>query len=138
MATAIGSSPTFNVATSNVETTSVASMSVAATAAIEAQITRDKKELSNCVNCKTAETKQGQANIQALSNKIKIAEAHLNDIKNTTPDKQPSKLVPTSLSDISDTSIAVASSTDIEPIDETATTQDSSDIKTGKFIDFYV
>jgi hypothetical protein len=58
----------------------VHSSSVASTAGLEAQIARDEKELSACVNCASAETKQGQADIQALSNKINTAKARLAQI----------------------------------------------------------
>lgn len=52
---------------------------VTSTAGIEAEIARYKKELSSCLNCESADTKQGQADIQSLSNKISIAEARLKE-----------------------------------------------------------
>jgi len=37
---------------------------------LDAQITRYKKELSDCVNCDSAKTAKGKAKIQAISDKI--------------------------------------------------------------------
>ena len=37
---------------------------------LDAQITRYKKELSDCVNCDSANTVKGKAKIQAISDKI--------------------------------------------------------------------
>jgi hypothetical protein len=80
-------------------TSSDVSTTAASTAAIEAQIARDKKELSNCVNCESANTKQGQADIQALSSKITIAEARLGEIKNANPGNRPAAANTTTVSD---------------------------------------
>jgi hypothetical protein len=40
------------------------------TAGRDAQIARYKKELSDCVNCESAKTVKGKANIQAITDKI--------------------------------------------------------------------
>jgi len=50
------------------------------TAGLEAQIARYKKELSNCVNCDSAKTSEGKANIQALSNKISKLTSQVQEI----------------------------------------------------------
>lgn len=84
MVAAIGSSPAFTVAT----------QPATSSAGIEAQIARDKKELSNCVNCASAETKQGQADIQALSSKISAAEARLQEVATTNPAEQAAAPTP--------------------------------------------
>ena len=68
---------------------SAVSTTVASTAAIEAQIARYKQELSNCVNCETAKTMQGKANIQALTSKISILESRLEKVTTSNPDDQP-------------------------------------------------
>lgn len=82
MVSAVGSSPTFNPSFNTTSTTA------ASTAGIEAQIARDQKELANCVNCASAETKQGQADIQALTNKISVAKARLEQITAANPADQ--------------------------------------------------
>jgi len=70
MVAAIGSSPA----------TSAAAQVGATSGGVEAQIARYKKELSDCVNCASAKTPQGQAAIQAASAKVSIAEASLEKI----------------------------------------------------------
>lgn len=82
MVFAVGASPTFSIP-SNASSTSIASA-----AGIEAQIARDQKELANCINCESAETKQGQADIQALTNRISVARARLEQITNANPADQ--------------------------------------------------
>lgn len=70
MVSAIGSSPAYG----NVPATG------AATAGLESQITRYKKELSDCVNCASARTPEGKAKIQAIAAKIGAAEARIEKI----------------------------------------------------------
>ena len=118
-------------------TSSPASSAVASTAAIEAQLARDRKELSNCVNCETAETKQGQADIQALTNKIKIAEARLKEISNTAPENQTP--APNQSADDN-------SATNTDPLatpeeffnDVQATISGSTEIAPGRYVDVFV
>jgi len=129
MVSAIGSSPASS-AVSTVSTT------VASTAAVEAKIARDKKELSNCVNCESAGTKQGQTDIQALSNKISIAEARLKEIKTPNPANQPAALSPAA-SDSATNPNAVASIAESKSGDESATTLNSPDSNTGRFVDVF-
>ena len=130
MVSAIGSSPV----------TSIASSAAASTAAIEAQIARDKKELSNCVNCESAGTKQGQADIQTLSSKINIAEARLKEISTAKPANQPTGLSSTSdaaVSGAATNSNSVASIAENKASSESAANLDLSDTSTGRFVDVF-
>lgn len=138
MVSAIGSSPTF----------SVASTPAASTAAIEAQIARDTKELANCVNCASAETKQGQADIQALSNKINVAKARLEQVAESNSSDQAAALRPSLASETAvsgvatnetDTNLNSAASITTSNIDDdSATALNASDSSTGRFVDEYV
>jgi hypothetical protein len=128
MVSAIGSSP----ASSAVSTT------VASTAAIEAQIARDKKELSNCVNCESAKTSQGQADIQTLTNKISIAEARLAEISAANPANQASALTSTTASDSAANSNSVASNAEDKISNQSAATLDFTDSSTGRLVDLFV
>jgi len=134
MVSEIGSSPASNA----VATT------VTSSAGIEAQIARDKKELSNCVNCESAETKQGQADIQTLTNKISAAQARLDAIRTTEQISQPAELNSTNASD-SATSLNTASSIaenktsgESAPTLNSPETLESSDSSTGRFVDEFV
>jgi ABC-type Na+ efflux pump permease subunit len=134
MVSEIGSSPASNA----VATT------VTSNAGIEAQIARDKKELSNCVNCESAETKQGQADIQTLTNKISAAQARLDAIRTTEQISQPAELDSTNASD-SATSLNTASSIaenktsgESAPTLNSPETLESSDSSTGRFVDEFV
>lgn len=86
------------------------------TAGIEAQINRYKKELSGCVNCSTANTREGRENIQAISNKISASQARLDEITAaksstrpatassiTSPDITASKNAPAPVSGLANT-----------------------------------
>jgi hypothetical protein len=128
MVSAVGSSPA----------SSAVSTAAASTAGIEAQIARDKKELSNCLNCDSAKTKQGQADIQALSNKISIAEARLQQITAANPVNQSAALSPAAASDSVADSNTVASTAESNAGDESATTLHSSDSNTGRYVDVFV
>lgn len=134
MVSAIGSLPTF----------SPAATTVASTAGIEAQIARDEKELSNCINCASAETKQGQADIQALTNKINLARARLEQITTANPDEQSIALNATTSSE-ADVSELAANPTGAEVpvardnISEASTaTPNESDKGVGRLVDEYV
>jgi len=62
----------------------------AATAAgIEAQIARYKKELSDCVNCESAKTTGGKAEIAAIASKISTAEARIEKINTDKQSSEP-------------------------------------------------
>jgi len=54
------------------------------TAGIEAQITRYKKELADCVNCGSANTTEGKAAIEAAARKVSIAEARIEKISKSS------------------------------------------------------
>lgn len=116
MVSAIGSSAT----------SSAFSSTVASPAALEARIARDKKELSSCVNCESAKTKQGQANIQALASKISLAEAHLEEIRTSNGNDSAAK------------SNSVASIAESKATDESARAPNSADSNTGRFVDVFV
>jgi hypothetical protein len=136
MVSAIGSSPTFNITPT----------SVALTAGIETQIARDQKALSNCVNCASAETKQGQADIQALSNRISLAKARLEQITATNPAGQVAALNPATVSEITaretaeneatTNSRAVASIA--KASDDSAVGLNAFDSTAGRLVDEYV
>jgi len=53
---------------------------VSSTAGLEAQIIRYKKELSDCVNCASANTTEGKAAIAAAASKVSAAEARIKSI----------------------------------------------------------
>jgi ABC-type antimicrobial peptide transport system ATPase subunit len=60
-------------------------------ASLEAQITRYQKQLSDCVNCSSANTIEGKKNIQQISDKISIAKAKIEQIKQTQLLNQPAR-----------------------------------------------
>lgn len=138
MVSAVGSSTTYNVAHT----------SVVSTAGIEAQIARDEKELANCVNCVSAETKQGQADIQALSNKINLAKARLEQITTDKPGEQAGASNPainnearvsgTTVSAIASDSNAAASIAEYRADDNSATAANAPDAISGRLVDEYV
>ena len=49
-------------------------------AGLEAQLARLQKELSECVNCASANTTEGKAKIQAISDKISVVNARLDAV----------------------------------------------------------
>lgn len=49
-------------------------------AALQAQVARYQQELSDCVNCETAKTQHGKANIEAIQTKIRTAMERLDAI----------------------------------------------------------
>ena len=70
MVSAIGSAPV----------TGFAPTPGSSTAGLEAQIVRYKKELSDCVNCASAETTAGKAAIAEAASKVSAAEARIERI----------------------------------------------------------
>lgn len=60
-------------------------------ASLEAQVTRYQKQLSDCVNCSSANTLEGKKNIQEISDKISIAKAKIEQINQTQPLNQPAR-----------------------------------------------
>lgn len=61
---------------------------VTSTAGLEAQVIRYKKELSDCVNCGSANTTEGKAAIAAAANKVSAAEARIKNITTTNQSSQ--------------------------------------------------
>jgi len=59
------------------------------TAGLESQLARYQKELSNCVNCDTANTRAGRETIQTLSNRISQIKARIEAIDAAKPSTQP-------------------------------------------------
>jgi hypothetical protein len=60
----------------------------ASAASLQAQLDRYQKQLSDCVNCASAKTPQGQAAIRDLSGKIAAVKAHIEQAasaKSSTP-----------------------------------------------------
>jgi hypothetical protein len=53
---------------------------VSPTAGLEAQIAQYQRQLSDCVNCDSANTLQGKETIQAISSKISTAKARVEEI----------------------------------------------------------
>lgn len=56
--------------------------------ALEAQIVRYQKQLSDCVNCDSAKTIEGKAAIQQISDKIQAARARIEEITVSKPVNQ--------------------------------------------------
>jgi hypothetical protein len=54
-------------------------------AGLEAQIVRYQKQLSDCVNCDSANTVQGKETIQQLSDKISAVKAKIEEINVSKP-----------------------------------------------------
>lgn len=70
MVSAIGSPPTAGAAP----------LPGAATAGVEAQLVRLRKELSDCVNCESANTTAGKAAIAAAASKVSMAESRIENL----------------------------------------------------------
>jgi hypothetical protein len=61
-------------------------------AGLQAQLDRYQKQLSDCVNCDSANTREGRETIQALSNKISQVKSRIEEIsatKSNTPPAAP-------------------------------------------------
>ncbi|MFH1494900.1 MAG: hypothetical protein ABIG70_08905 [Pseudomonadota bacterium] len=52
---------------------------------LEARLARYQRELSNCVKCNTANTREGRESIQALSDKISALKTRIEESANTNP-----------------------------------------------------
>lgn len=63
--------------------------SASPTAGLEAQVIRYQKQLSDCVNCDSANTAQGKETIQQVSNKISAAKARIEEINVSRPVNRP-------------------------------------------------
>ena len=64
------------------------------TAGLDAQIAAYKKELSNCINCESAKTAKGKANIQNISNKIALL---TEQVQQASPSQNANQLSSTNL-----------------------------------------
>jgi fructose-1,6-bisphosphatase len=60
-------------------------------AGLEAQIAKYKKELSSCVNCDSAKTAEGKANIQVISDKINQLTSQVQEISKSQTVQQSSQ-----------------------------------------------
>ena len=74
MVAAIGASP---AAASAAYSSGVARIPAAG---LEAQLVRYQKELADCVNCDSAKTPEGKAQIETISNKISEVRARIDEI----------------------------------------------------------
>ena len=128
MVSAIGSSNAFHTISTSGESV----------AAIEAQLALYQKELSNCVNCESANTKQGQADIQALSSKISLAEARLQEIKSSTAGSQPGAINPPTAGGRATNTNAVASIAEGKSSGSSGAAQISPDSTAGSLVDVFV
>ena len=116
----------------------VVTTAAASTAGLEAQIARDKKELSNCVNCESADTNQGQADIQALTNKITAAEARLSTLAAPDQSNPSTALNATSAADGVSSSAPVSPQTESQAGEEPAETPDFPGPTRGRIVDILV
>ena len=71
------------------------------TGGLEARLERYQKELSACVNCDSANTREGRQTIQALSNKISEIKMRLEEVAVTQPNTQPIASNKKALADVS-------------------------------------
>jgi hypothetical protein len=70
-------------------TPGIAAMPGSSTAGIEAQLARYRNELSNCVNCTSANTLEGQAAIAEAASKVSVAEARIESIAASSQSSAP-------------------------------------------------
>ena len=69
-------------------------------AGLQAQLDRYQQKLSDCINCSSAKTLQGQEAIQTLSNKIGEIKARIEQITATQTNTQPSSVKASATTDI--------------------------------------
>ena len=77
------------VAAISSSTAVVVAAAVNPAAGLEAQLQRYQKELSDCVNCDSANTAAGKETIQAISAKISGVRARLEEIAVSKTDQSP-------------------------------------------------
>jgi hypothetical protein len=63
---------------------------------LDAQLARYQKELSECVNCESAKTPEGKKTIQAVSDKISVVKARLEEVVTGKSNSQSVKQEPSS------------------------------------------
>ncbi|GGC60326.1 hypothetical protein [Undibacterium terreum] len=71
--------------TTSAGTGAAAASSGAASAALEAQLERYQKELSDCVNCASAKTPEGKAQIDDISSKISSLKTRIEKVGDARP-----------------------------------------------------
>jgi peptidoglycan hydrolase CwlO-like protein len=113
MVAAIGSSPVLNP-------TPVTGTS---TGGLDAQLARYKQELSDCVNCASAKTASGKAEIAAIASKISAAEARIEKLAVAKPHSTPATQTTDTLSKQSGDAMTTPAVT----YDKNGTAQGSSD-----------
>ena len=109
----------------------------APTAIIAAQIARYQKELSNCVNCDSANTREGRDTIQTISNKISVAKARLEELalnKSSTPPDIPKAISSAYFSSSKDT---IASSVNNKIGTESVSASDLASTTVGRNLDVF-
>ena len=107
------------------------------TAAIEAKIARYQKELSDCVNCASAQTTEGKAKIEAITSKISTAEARIEQITTNKQASQPAASSTTVSNNPATNIKAVAQAAQNKSSDEPALALYSSETTTGSRVDIF-
>lgn len=69
-------------------------------AGLEARLARYQQELAACINCDTANTREGRETIQALSGKISAIKARMEALSVERPNAQRAETNPTPSSEI--------------------------------------
>ena len=107
------------------------------TAGIEAQIARYQKELSDCVNCASANTPEGKAKIEAISSKISTAEARIAQVTTNKQAHQPAASSETAANSRLATIYAAELAVERKSTVDSASTLNSSDTTTGSRVDIF-
>ncbi|MEB0136213.1 hypothetical protein QN362_12800 [Actimicrobium sp. CCC2.4] len=69
--------------------TNVTYSNSARAAGLEYQLSRYQKQLSECVNCASAKTPQGKADIEAISGKISSLRLRIDEVASGSAARQP-------------------------------------------------
>jgi hypothetical protein len=102
---------------------------------LQAQLDRYQKELSDCVDCDSANTRQGRETIQALSNKISAIKARLEEITITKSNTQPATPNARMPAGIEANKDALASGTQCNTVVATASVSGSANSTVGSKLD---
>lgn len=70
-----------NVSTTSLLISGIGGPQGQSSVALESQLARLRKELSDCVNCPSSKTQEGKTKIQALAGRIGQIESRLNEVK---------------------------------------------------------
>jgi hypothetical protein len=127
MVSAIGSPPTFGFAPTP----------GSSTAGIEAQIIRYKKELSDCVNCVSANTTEGKAAIAAAASKVGIAEARIESIAASNQNSPAAASTTTAAADFPASAFEGALTYERTPGIEFGSASKLSDSSAGTLVDVF-